>query len=137
MPAPAASAATSTESCTDGGIGVQPAAALGGKLPYARDIARVVDARQDVVGRGGERDLGATAEQIEAFQRGIDRDEPARVFRVAASVVLAERQRAKERRAFPPGLPVRRPCRHGPPGAVAGTISRGVRAIGVTGATAA
>src|SRR5215204_5345614 len=41
--------------CTDGGIGVQPAATLGGKLPYARDIARIVDARQDVVGCGGER----------------------------------------------------------------------------------
>ena len=110
---------------TDGGIGVQPAAALGGKFPYARDIARIVDARQDVVGRGGERDIGATAEQIEAFQRCLDRDEPARVFRVAASVVLAERQRTKERRAFPPGLPVRRPCRHGLPGAVGGRSAAG------------
>jgi hypothetical protein len=83
-------------SWTDGGIGVQPAAALGGEFPYARDIARIVDARQHVVGRGGERDIGATLEQIQAFQRRVDGDEPARVFRVASSVVLAERQRAEE-----------------------------------------
>ena len=52
---------------TDGGVRVQPAAALSGKLPYARDIARIVDTRQGVVGRGGERNIGATAEQIEAL----------------------------------------------------------------------
>jgi hypothetical protein len=79
-------------SWTNGSIRVQPAAALSGEFPYARDIARVVHTRQDIVWRGGERDFGATLEQIQAFQLRIDRDEPARVFRVAPGVVLAERQ---------------------------------------------
>jgi hypothetical protein len=84
-------------SWTDDGIGVQPTAALSREFPYARDIARIVDACQHVVWRGGERDFGATLEQIQAFQRRIDGDEPASVFRVASGVVLAERKRAEQR----------------------------------------
>jgi hypothetical protein len=54
--------------CADRGIGIQPAAALRRKLPYARDIARVVDACQDVVGCGVEWNLGTTGEEIQAFK---------------------------------------------------------------------
>jgi hypothetical protein len=77
--------------CADRGIGVQPAAALCRKLPYARDIARIVDARQDVVGCGVERDLGTIGEEIQTFQCRIDRAEAARVFRMIAGFMLAER----------------------------------------------
>ena len=123
-------------SWADGGIGIQPAAALRRKFPYARDIARVVDARQDIVGCGLEWDLGTTGEEIQAFQCRIDRQEPARVFRVIAGVMLAERQAS--------GKAPRVPARVADQAAVSswaarrrcGTISRGVRAIGVTGATA-
>ena len=124
-------------SWADGGIGVQPAAALRGELPYAGDIARIVDARQHLVGRGGERDFGATREQIQALQCRIDRDEPARVFRVTPGVVLAERSTSGRAPCGPAQIAgqaavsswaARRRC---------GTISRGVRAMGVTGATPA
>ena len=60
-----------------------------------------MDARQDVVWRGGERDFGATLEQIQAFQCRIDCDEPPRVFRVvpvSCSRNVSERKSA----AFPP-----------------------------------
>ena len=50
--------------CADRSIGIQPAAALRRELPNARDIARVVDARQDVVGCGVERNLGTTGEKV-------------------------------------------------------------------------
>jgi hypothetical protein len=46
-------------SWADGGIRIQPAAALRGEFPYTGDIARVVDTRQHVVWRGGERDFRA------------------------------------------------------------------------------
>jgi hypothetical protein len=71
-------------------IGVEPAATLRRKLPDARDIARVVDARQDVVGCGVERDLGTTGEEFQVFKCRINRKEPARVFRVIAGVMLVE-----------------------------------------------
>jgi hypothetical protein len=74
----------------DTGIGVEPAAALRRKLAYARDIARVVDARQDVVGCGVERDFGTIGEQLQAFKCRIDREEPARVFRVISGVMFVE-----------------------------------------------
>jgi hypothetical protein len=76
--------------CADTGVGVEPAAALRRKLAYARDIARVVDARQDVVGCGVERELRTTGEQLQALKCCIDREEPARVFRVIAGVMFVD-----------------------------------------------
>jgi hypothetical protein len=76
----------------DWGVGIQPTAALRRKLAYSRDIARIVDPRQKIVGCGVEWNLGTTGEKIQAFKCRIDRQEPARVFRVIAGVMLTERK---------------------------------------------
>ena len=51
-----------------------------------------MDTRQDVVGCSVERNLGTTGEQLQAFKCRIDREEPPRVFRVIAGVMLTERK---------------------------------------------